>query len=317
MKFSFLYWTSYTADYPVERQFEELLELARATRDAGFDMFVANHGYLHTPLRRLQPLPMLARLAPETGEMALCTGIFLLALHNPVEVAEQLATLDVISGGRLVFGVGVGTPHLPWEAFGVDPTSRGDRLDESIRVIKGLWTEDVFNFRGRHFSLKDARCIMKPVQKPHPPIWIGATKDRAIRRAARLADAWYPGPSDTLDHIERGLAFYRRCLEEYGRPAPAVLPIRRDLYIAADQETAMREGGQYLGGPMSLWKGVDYDPDLYFMGSPESVVEEIERYGEKLGDLNWVFRVQWPGLSHRKVMEQVDLLASRVLPHFR
>lgn len=317
MKFSFLYWTSYTTDYPVEQQFQEVLELARTTRDTGFDMFVANHSYLRSSLRALQPLPMLARLAPETGEMALCTGIFLLALHNPVEVAEQLATLDVISEGRLVFGIGVGTPDLPWGAFGVDPASRGDRVDESIRVIKGLWTEDVFNFQGRHFSLKEARCIINPVQKPHPPIWIGATADRAISRAARLGDAWYPGPNASLTHTENGLAFYRRCLEEYGRPAPAVLPFRRDMYIAADQETAKREGGQYLGGPMSLWKGVDYDPDLYFMGSPESVVEEIGRYGERLGDLNWVFRVQWPGLPHNKVMEQVELLASRVLPHFR
>ena len=286
-------------------------------RDAGFDMFTANHRYLDGPLRAFQPLPLLARLAPETGDMKLLTGIFLLALHNPVEMAEQIATLDVLSGGRFVFGIGVGRRNMPFEAFGVDPRHRAARLEESIQIIKLLWTGEEVTYRGRHFVVDEAKCFMKPLQKPHPPIWIGATEDRAIRRAALLADAWYAGPSAHLNHTERGLAYYRECLQEYGKPAPTELPIRRDLYIAADQETAMREGNRYIGGPMSYWKGVEYNPDLFFVGSPESVVEEIGRYKERLGDLQWVFRVQWPGVPHSKVLEQVELLGSRVIPHFR
>ena len=317
MKFGFLYWTPYTAEYPAEQQFQEAVELARATRDAGFDTFAANHGYLQRPLRGLQPLPLLSRLAPETGDMNLVTGIFLLALHNPIEVAEQVATLDVISGGRLVFGVGVGGRNLPCEAFGVDPRHRGARTGESLQIIKGLWTEEEVTYRGNHFSVTGAASTIKPLRKPRPPIWIGCTANRAIRRAARLADAWYPAPGAHLDDTERGLAYYRECLDEYGKAMPAELPIRRDVYIAADQETAVREGGQYLRGPMSLWRDVDPDPDLYFMGSPELVIEQIERYRERLGDLHWVFRVQWPGIPHSKVLEQVELLGSRVIPHFR
>ena len=317
MKFGILYWTPSTVDYPVERQFQEVLELARTTRDAGFDMFAVNHSYLRLPLRMLQPIPLLARLAPETGDMALLTGIFLLALHNPVEVAEQMATLDVITGGRFVFGVGVGGGHLPWDAFGIEERHRGARTGESIQIIKRLWTEEEVTYHGQHFSVTGARSIIKPVQKPRPPIWVGAAEDRAIRRAARLADAWYPGPGDRLSDVQRGLAYYRECLQEYGRAEPVVLPIRRDLYIGAEQESAMRDGNRYLKGPLSLWRDVEYDPDLCFMGSPESVVDAIGRFQERLGDIHWVLRIQWPGIPHEKVLEQVELLGSRVIPHFR
>jgi alkanesulfonate monooxygenase SsuD/methylene tetrahydromethanopterin reductase-like flavin-dependent oxidoreductase (luciferase family) len=317
MKFGILYWTPHTEDYPVDRQLQEVVELARATRDAGFDTFASNHGYLRTPLRALQPVPLLARLAPETGDMALLTGVFLLALHNPIEVAEQMATLDVISGGRLVFGVGVGGRTMPCEAFGFDPAHRGARTGESLRIITRLWTEDRVTYNGRHFSVADAVCITKPLRKPRPPIWIGATEDAAIRRAARLADAWYPSPHAPLAHTERGLAYYREYLREYGKTAPPELPIRRDLFIAADQDTAVREGSQSIRGPMSLWHDTEYDPDRYFMGSPEAIVEEIGRYRERLGDLHWIFRITWPGLPQKKVLEQVELLASKVIPHFR
>ena len=148
---------------------------------------------------------------------------------------------------------------------------------------------------------------MKPMQKPHPPIWIGAVADRAIRRAARLADAWYPAPYGPLGDIERGLSYYRECLEEFGRPAPAELPIRRDMYVGADQDAAMRDGSRYLGGETSLWRGMDYDPDRFWIGSPEAIVEQIERYREKLGDLFWVFRIHWPGMPYETVVEQIEL----------
>lgn len=317
MRFGFLHWTPYTADYPAEKQFEEILELARGTRDAGFDLFVANHSYFQSPLRAFQPLPLLARLATETGDMDLLTGIFLLALHNPVDIAEQTATLDIISGGRFVFGVGVGTRNIPCEAFGVNPAHRGARTGESLQIIKRLWTEDDVNYEGKHFSLTGASSAVKPIRKPHPPIWVGASASRAIRRAARLGDAWYTAPAATLGELEQGLEYYHQCLEGYGKSAPAELPLRRDMYIAADQETAIREGSQYLGGPRSMWNGVENDPDRFFMGSPDAVVEQIGRYQERLGDMQWVFRMQWPGIPHNKVMEQIELLGSRVIPQFR
>ena len=317
MKFGILHWTPYTADYPADKQYAEIMELARGVRDAGYDLFAANHSYLSSPLRVFQPIPLLSALASEPGDMELLTGIFLLALHNPVEIAEQIATLDVISGGRFIFGAGVGTRGIPCQSFGVDPEHRGARTGEALQIIKRLWTEDEVTYEGQHFSVNGVKSTMKPLRKPPPPIWIGAGASRAIRRAARLADAWYSGPTATLGELEQGLEYYKQRLEGYGKEAPAQFPVRRDLYIAADQETALREGAQYLNGPMSLWRGAENDPDRFFIGSPEVIVEQLGRYQEKLGDIEWVFRIQWPGIPHAKVMEQVELLASRVMPHFK
>ena len=316
MKFGILHWNTHTADYPVETQFQEIAELARATRDAGFDLFGTTHGHLQSPIRGFHPLLMLGALAPETGNMSLLTGVFQLTLHNPVDMAEQTATLDVISGGRFIFGVGVGGREIRCAEFGVVPEHRGARTGESIQVIKRLWTEDEVTYQGQHFSLSGATLALKPVRKPHPPIWIGASSSRGIRRAARLADAWYPATFPLVD-VERGLEIYHQSLEVYGRTAPAELPLRRDLFVDPDHDTAMRDGGRYLRAPGSTWRDVEHHPDRYFMGSPESIVGDIERYRERLGDIQWVFRVQWPGLPHSKVIEQVELLGSRVLPHFR
>ena len=219
MKFGILNWNTHDRHYPAERQLQEVLELARTCRDAGFDSFVVNHGYLRTPVRWLQLLPLLARLAPETGGMSLVSGVFVLPFHNPVEVAEQFATVDIICGGRLIFGVGIGPANASWEAFSLDPGHRVGRFEESLHLIKRLWTGEEVTHRGRHYSLHGARCTVNPLQTPHPPIWIGAMDPRAVRRAARLADAWYP-TLRPLDEMVRALAYYRECIDEFGKPMP-------------------------------------------------------------------------------------------------
>ena len=142
MKFGILYWPTRTGDYPADRHFQEIAELARAARDSGFDLFAVPNIYLASPARFFHPLPLLAALAPETGNMSLLTGIFLLALQNPVDVAEQAATLDAVSGGRFILGVGVGRRHIPCAEFGIEPAHRGARTGEALQVIKRLWTED-------------------------------------------------------------------------------------------------------------------------------------------------------------------------------
>ena len=122
------------------------------SRDAGFDSFVVNHSYLRTPVRWLQPLPLLARLAPETGDMSLVVGVFILPLNNPVEMAEQVATVDIVCEGRLIFGIGIGPVSAPWEAFGLDPRHRAGRLEECLEVMKRLWTGEEVTHSGRYYS---------------------------------------------------------------------------------------------------------------------------------------------------------------------
>ena len=317
MKFGVLYWPTRTGDYPADRHFQEIADFSRAARDSGFDLFAVPNIYLASPARFFHPLTLLAALAPETGSMSLLTGIFLLALQNPVDVAEQAATLDAVSGGRFILGVGVGRPHIPCAEFGIDPAHRGARTGEALQVIKRLWTEDNVTHQGRHFTVSGATTAVKPVQKPHLPIWVAGNAPKAIRRAARWGDSWYPTTSDSLAQLETGRDYYYQCLEGFGRTAPDLLPVRRDLFVGPDHATAVRDGVRHIRSETRLWGDVEYSPDRYFVGSPDSLIEDIARYRERLGDMYMVFRVQWPGQDQKQAIEQLHLLGSQVFPHFR
>ena len=146
-------------------------------------------------------IPLLARLLAETERMRIITGIILLSLHKPLDIAEQLATLDVMSGGRLVFGAGLGYRDVEFKAFGTTAHERVQRLEENLDAIKRLWTEDDVSMKGSHFELDRATVSLKPVQKPHPPIWLGANADAAVRRAARAGRhlVHQPAPADGHD----------------------------------------------------------------------------------------------------------------------
>ncbi|MBJ19683.1 MAG: LLM class F420-dependent oxidoreductase [bacterium] len=143
-----------------------------------------------TDTAMMEPLNLLSFIAAKTERLRLGTGVFLLPQRNPVYTAKETSTLDVLSGGRLDFGIGVGWLREEFEAVNVPFEERGARCDEYIEVLKRLWTQDVAEYSGRFYAL--APCIQEPhpVQKPHPPILIGGTSAPAIRRAARLGDGW-------------------------------------------------------------------------------------------------------------------------------
>lgn len=138
----------------------------------------------------MEPLNLLSFIAAKTKRIRLGTGVFLLPQRNPVYTAKETATVDVLSGGRLDFGIGVGWLREEFEAVDVPFEERGARCDEYIEILKRLWTKDIAEFSGRFYQL--APCIQKPqpVQRPHPPILVGGTSAPAIRRAARLGDGW-------------------------------------------------------------------------------------------------------------------------------
>src|SRR3712207_4261870 len=163
-------------------------------------------------------MPLLGRLAADAGEMILGTNIILLPLHHPVEIAEQFATLDAMTSGRIVLGVGLGYRQEEFAAFGIPTRARVGRLTESIEIIKRLWTEDDVTYQGKHFQLTNVSIRPRPVQQPRPPIWVGATSEPAIRRAALHGDAWMAAPSDTVPRMKELLALYRQARSEAGLP---------------------------------------------------------------------------------------------------
>src|SRR5437667_6413578 len=148
-----------------------------------------------------QQFPFLCRMMAETPNMRLNFGLILLSLHKPLDIAEQIATVDVMSGGKVIFGVALGYREVEFLAFGTTQRERVRRFEENLEAIKRLWTEDAVDMVGSHFTLQGASPPTKPLQKPHPPIWVGANADPAIRRAARLGDCWYVNPRNPIDTI--------------------------------------------------------------------------------------------------------------------
>ncbi|HEX3536381.1 MAG TPA: LLM class flavin-dependent oxidoreductase, partial [Stellaceae bacterium] len=290
--------------------------------------------YSAHPFQSVQQVPFLAQVAAIAPKLRLICGLVLLPLHKPLDLAEQLATLDIMSNGKLVFGCGIGYREVEFKAFGVPRGGLGARFEEGLEAVRRLWTEEFVTMKGSHFELDRANCTVKPVQKPTPPIWIGANADVAIRRAARLADCWYINPHNTLATIERQMEVYKRALDEYKKPFPSELPMRREVFVAKSRAEAIRLAQPYLeekykayrawGQDKVMPQGDDFDHDFnellqdrFLMGSPAEVAEQIVALNRRLGVNHIVASVHWVGMPNRLALEQIELLATEVLPAVR
>jgi alkanesulfonate monooxygenase SsuD/methylene tetrahydromethanopterin reductase-like flavin-dependent oxidoreductase (luciferase family) len=323
-----------SSDDPISRM-NELIEQVRCARDIGFDTIVAAQHYLSEPMQMLQPIPVLARLAAETGDMRLATCILLLPLLNPVDIAEQLTTLDIITGGRLSIGVGLGYRDVEFDAFGVPKDERVTRLVNHLDVLTQLLDGKSVSFDSSYCKLDDVALSIRPVQKPHPPIWLGANSDSAVRRTARIADTWVLNPHNRLDTLERQVKeVYLPALAEYGKPAPAELPLRREIYVAEDLQSALRRAGPWLfpkyqtyaawGQESAMPEGDDFSgsfhellEDRFILGSPEECIAEIDRYRDALGITEILVRVQWPGMPQAEAMRNLEMIGKTLIPHYR
>ena len=334
MQFGLAVRGQYEPDQDIRQCFEDLVEQAKLADKLGFASITKTSHYSTHPLQALQQLPVLARLAAEAPNLRLNAGIILVSLHKPLDLAEQLATIDVISGGRLIFGAGLGYREVEFKAFGTTPRDRGARLEENLIAIRRLWTEETVDMVGSHFTLEGASCALKPLQKPHPPIWIGANADVAIRRAARLGDCWYVNPHNRLDVIERQVDVYRAALDEAGKPFPDEFPMRREVFVARTREEAFRLCRPYLQAKYESYRDWGQDKEMpeddgfatafdelagdrFLVGSPEEVVEQMVGLGRRLGVNHLVMSIQWPGMPQGLALETMQLLAEEVFPLVR
>jgi alkanesulfonate monooxygenase SsuD/methylene tetrahydromethanopterin reductase-like flavin-dependent oxidoreductase (luciferase family) len=334
MKFGLIISKQHPPGVSMAERFREHIEQVRAARDAGFDLILMGQHFLSTPFQELQTLPALARLAAEAGTMRLGATVLLLPLLNPVDVAEQVATMDVICEGRFIFGVGLGYRDAEYEAFGVRREERVGRFIEGLQVIKRLWSEEEVTHHGRFFHLTKARMVLKPVQKPHPPIWFAANHDGAVERSGRMADAWVINPHAKLSVLEHQMAIYRQAWQQAGKPFPAELPMIKELYVAPDRKTALQECRPFLEAKYQAYAAWGQDKalpqedsfdltfeelvrDRFIIGDPDDCVRELRRYIDALGVNCFIFRIQWPGMAQATVLRTIKLLAERVMPKLR
>ncbi len=196
MQFGLMLRAQFPQGDDMQVRFREMLEQARLADELGYSCITNGMHYSSAPWQDFQQFPLLCRIMAEAPNMRLNFGLILLALHKPLDIAEQIATVDVMSGGKVIFGIALGYREVEFLAFGTTQRERVQRFEENLEAIKRLWTEDAVDMAGSHFTLRGAAAPTRPLQKPHPPIWIGANADPAIRRAARLGE---PQPVPKLD----------------------------------------------------------------------------------------------------------------------
>lgn len=319
-------------DDPAQR-FQETLAMARRADALGYDSITKTSHWSPHPFQALQQVPLLARFTAEAPHLRLNAGIVLLSLETPLAVAEEFAAIDVMSGGKLIFGAAIGYRELEFKAFGVAKRDRVRRFEENLVAIKRLWTEETVHMKGGHFELDGAGCLPKPLQRPHPPIWIGANADKAIERAARMGDCWYINPHSAVATIERQMEIYKRALDTAKKPFPAELPMRREVFVARSREEAMRLAGPYVEAKYKAYNawgqemptgeaslGEDFETlvgDRFLIGAPEEVAEQMLAINRRLGVNHLVMSVDWAGMPQNLVFDTMQLIAEQVMPQVR
>ena len=314
------------------RSVEEALGLVRLAKELGFSWLYAGQHFLSHPYQMLQPLPVMARLAAEAPGLDLVTTA-VLPLHNPVEVAEQVATLDVISGGHAVLATALGYRDEENSAFGVPRRDRVGRMVEALEVMRLLWSsEGPVSYEGRHFQLSDSPTGLQPVRQPAPPVWIAASSDAAIARTGRLGYPWLINHAD-YPTIARQVGLYRDSRDEAGHPDATDLPILREFFVAETAEEAVRVARPYVAGKYETYAQWGQDQalegersfasefaalaqDRFIVGDVEQVVADLKRY-EALGVTHIGLRMRWAGMPTEPTAEAMRLTAEQVFPHFQ
>jgi probable F420-dependent oxidoreductase len=171
---------------PWDEVYQGLLDQIVLAEELGYDsIWLTEHHFVedgYTP----SPVPLMAAIAARTKRVQISTDILILPLYHPVKLAEDIATIDAVSGGRVMLGVGSGYRDEEFAAFGTSRRERGSRMEEGVAVLRGCWADGPFSFSGKHYQYDGIDVTPKPVQKPHPPVWMAATAEPAARRAARL-----------------------------------------------------------------------------------------------------------------------------------
>lgn len=258
------------------------------------------------PVSILEPVTLLTYAAAFTRSLRLGSSVLLPVLRNPIQLAKSLASLDHLSQGRLIVGVGLGGQTDNYPAFGISPEHRVRRFVEGLAVMKALWTQPVVHFAGEFWQLRGIGQEPKPVQQPHPPLWFGAHQPAALRRAVRLGDGFMGAGSSSSEAFKAQSQMLRGFLDEAKRD-PATFTISKRVYIAVDVNRAQAEQR------LRTWFGIRYQNAE--MASRVAVWGNVGECLDRLRELV-VFGAQHlmlnPVFEH---LEHLELLAKEIVPH--
>jgi alkanesulfonate monooxygenase SsuD/methylene tetrahydromethanopterin reductase-like flavin-dependent oxidoreductase (luciferase family) len=330
MEFGILLNHEYEKGDDLERRADELVAMTRLARDCGYELLFGMH-HLLSSLATFQAVPLLARLIPESGDMRLGTGVYLSNLEHPIHVAETWASLDQLSGGRVIFGAGAGYRKNEFRVLGIDRTRRWSRMVEHVELLKLLWSGGPVSFHGQHFEVEGEACSIVPAQKPCLPIWIGANAEKTVRRSARIGDAWIAPPNVKTRWVKGHLAYFldeldRLEIEREGREYPLI----REMYVADTDAAAAAEAGDYIrkeyeeysnpeyGEDVQLWRSMfdEFQEKAFLFGSAETVADKLQDFAAA-GFNRFIFRVSWGGMPFEQALGNIQRFAEEVMPRFQ
>ena len=314
---------------------DEVVAEAKLAESVGFDScFFGEH---HQDKDGFLPSPLIvsAAVAAQTTRLKLGTSVILLPLHHPVRLAEDVITLDIVSRGRFILGVGLGYQPVDFRTFDIPVGQRVSRFEEGIEIIRRCWSGARFDFSGEHFELGDIAVRPHPYSDPPPPLWIGASRVPGARRAGRIADGFVAGPSTDLDSTVALTDAYRQAAASAGREP--VICLMRDAWVAPTRQEAEEVyGPEVIDAYKYYWRNglnefrrytdesqiniANLAPDRMILGEPQQAVAEFHRWQEATGAAYFLLRLRHAhsgGPPHARIMEAIRLFGEEVIPHCR
>ncbi|MFF5225693.1 LLM class flavin-dependent oxidoreductase [Dactylosporangium sp. NPDC000521] len=301
---------------------DDVLAQAAAAEAAGFHAVYLGHHYL-AKSAFVQPVPLAGYLARATTRVRIGFGVLLAPLLNPIALAEDLASLDVLSHGRLTVGLGAGYRKRETAAFGVAWDDRLRRLSDYVPLLRALWSGATLDAHGSWGEVPAASLALRPVQPGGPPLWIGAFAEAAVRRAARLDAPWLIGPKGDDTELARLLGVYRDVLAEHGHSPDREYPMSREACVGDTYASAAAAVRPHLQRQYAGYKSWDdaqaIDVDRYLaedclVGSADEIVAKLRRWETELGITEVSLRHQFVGAGQDEAMEQLARFGAEVIP---
>ena len=329
------------------RIFSEMLEQAEYAEEVGFDsIWIAEH---HSSRYGICPslMPLLSHIAARTKKIRIGAGVSVLPLRDPISLAEESAMLDVLSNGRLDFGVGRGSADYEYGNFNIDFGTRDARTQEALDIILGLWTQPDFSFQGEFYQVKDLTIAPSPVQQPHPPVYMAVSRTPASVDAAVARDLPILTSFSTPEADNLGLfSLYAERSAAAGKELPvAEMPYFRFVYLEEDERAAREYPRQSLtwvrdlaGYRRTLTRGDEINVDLdhwrrtratepasyeselettAYFGTPEQCAQRITALRDEHGIGYFGASMSFGSMEHSRVLRSMELFAKEVMPRFR